>query len=141
VTSESRSGHDRWQDAGLLLLRIAPSALLLTHGIPKLQKLMAGGEIKFFDFLGIGPTASLSLAVFGEVVAPVLVLAGFLTRWAAFPAAFTMLVAAAMVHGSDPLGEKELALLYLLPFVVLMMTGPGRWSVDAWRAGRTLGVR
>ncbi len=124
-----------------MLLRIAPSALLLTHGIPKLQKLMAGGEIKFFDFLGIGPTASLSLAVFGEVVAPVLVLAGFLTRWAAFPAAFTMLVAAAMVHGSDPLGEKELALLYLLPFVVLMMTGPGRWSVDAWRAGRTLGVR
>lgn len=141
MTPESPSVRDRWQDAGLLLLRIAPSALLLTHGIPKLQKLMAGGEIKFFNFLGIGPTASLSLAVFGEVVAPVLVIVGLLTRWAAFPAAFTMIVAVVMVHGSDPLGEKELALLYLLPFIVLMMTGPGRWSVDAWRAGRTLGAR
>lgn len=114
---------------------------MLTHGIPKLQRLMAGGEIKFFNFMGLGPTPSLALAVFGEVVAPILVMLGLFTRFAAFPPAFTMAVAAIMVHGADPLGEKELALLYLLPFATLMFTGGGRWSLDSLRTRRTGGFR
>lgn len=123
-------------DLGLLLLRLGMSGLMLTHGIPKLQKLVAGGEIQFPDPIGIGATASLALAVFGEVVAPALLIVGFLTRWAAIPAAATMAVAAFVVHWSDPLGEKELALLYLVGFATLFFTGAGHYSIDGLRAKR-----
>ncbi|MEQ1833772.1 MAG: DoxX family protein [Candidatus Eisenbacteria bacterium] len=141
MSREPNSLNTPWPHIGLLLLRVAASSLMLTHGIPKLQKLMAGGDIKFFDFLGLGPMPSLALAVFGEAIAPILVMLGLFTRFAAFPPAFTMAVAAVMVHGADPLGEKELALLYLLPFVTLMFTGPGRWSLDSLRTRRTGGFR
>ena len=124
-------------DLGLLLLRLGMAGLMLTHGIPKAQTLFAGGEIQFPDPIGIGATASLSLAVLGEVVAPALLIVGLFTRWAAIPAAATMAVAAFMVHWSDPLAEKELALLYLVGFAVLMFTGAGHYSIDSLRAKRT----
>jgi putative oxidoreductase len=39
-------------------------------------------------------------------------------------------VAAFIVHGADPLGEKELALFYFLSFFMIMLTGPGAYSLD-----------
>jgi putative oxidoreductase len=104
--------------------------MMLTHGWAKLMKLTAGGEIKFYNFMGMGPEISLALAVIGELIAPLLIIVGFKTRYAALPAAFTMGVAAFIVHGADPLGEKELALMYFLSFFMIMLTGPGAYSLD-----------
>lgn len=118
-----------FNEIGLLLLRVVPSVLMITHGFPKLQNLISG-DIKFGDPIGIGPAPSLFLAVVGELVCPILIILGFKTRWAALPAAITMAVAAFIAHGSDPLQKKELALLYLTFFVVIMMVGPGKYSVD-----------
>jgi len=79
---------------GLLVLRAVPSGLMMTHGWPKLGRLLDqwGSEegVKFFDFLGLGPEVSLILTVLAELVAPALVAMGWKTRWAALPAAFTM---------------------------------------------------
>lgn len=116
-------------DLGLVLLRIVPSVLMITHGIPKFQNLISG-DIKFGDPIGIGAAPSLFLAVIGELVCPILIIIGFKTRWAAFPAAITMAVAAFIAHGADPLAKKELALLYLTFFVVIMLLGPGKYSID-----------
>jgi putative oxidoreductase len=110
-------------DFGLLVLRLGMSGLMLTHGIPKLP-------------IGVGATASLALAVFGEVVAPAFLIVGFLTRWAAIPAAATMAVAAFVVHWSDPIADKEMALLYLIGFAVLIATGAGHYSIDGLRVKR-----
>ena len=125
----SRSHH-----AGLLLLRVVPSGIMVTHGWPKFQRLLEqwGSDegVRFFDFMGLGPEISLVLTVLAELVAPALIIVGFQTRWAAIPAAFTMGVAAFVVHGSDPLGDKELALLYLICFAAVALLGPGKWSVD-----------
>ena len=125
----SRSRH-----AGLLLLRVVPSGIMMTHGWPKFQRLLEqwGSEegVKFFDFMGLGAEISLVLTVLAELAAPALMIVGFQTRWAAIPAAFTMGVAAFVVHGSDPLGDKELALLYLICFAAVALLGPGKWSVD-----------
>ena len=125
----SRSHH-----AGLLLLRVVPSGMMMTHGWPKFQRLLEqwGSEegVKFFDFMGLGPEISLVLTVLAELVAPALMIVGFQTRWAAIPATFTMGVAAFGVHGSDPLGDKKLALLYLICFAAVALLGPGNWSVD-----------
>ncbi|WP_422860042.1 DoxX family protein [Flagellimonas sp. S174] len=114
---------------GLALLRILPSAMMLTHGFPKLQKLLSG-NMEFPNPLGIGSAPSLFLCVVGEFLCPVLLIIGFKTRWAAIPAAITMAVAAFIVHGSDPFGKKELALLYFTIFVVVFLLGPGKYSID-----------
>ncbi|WFO16734.1 DoxX family protein [Cellulophaga baltica 4] len=103
--------------------------MMITHGILKFQKLIAG-NIKFQDPIGIGEAPSLFLAVIGELVCPILIILGFKTRWAALPAAITMGVAAFIAHGSAPLAKKELALLYLTFFVVIMFVGPGKYSFD-----------
>lgn len=116
-------------DIGLAVLRILPSAFLLSHGIPKLQKLL-NGDFEFADPIGIGATPSLFLAVIGEVICPILVIIGYKTRWATLPILILMAVAAFIVHGSDPFGIKELALLYLVCFAVIMLLGPGRYSID-----------
>lgn len=125
---------NRFHDAGQLILRVGISALMMTHGWPKLQKLMAGGEIEFFDFMWMGPTVSLFLAVVGEFFAPLLIIFGYRTRWAALVSAFTMGVAAFYVHLGDPLGDREAALMYFIGFLAITLLGAGAWSVDAKRS-------
>ena len=127
---------NRFHDAGQLILRVGMSALMMTHGWPKMQKLMAGGEIEFFDFMWLGPTISLFLAVVGEFFAPLLIIAGYKTRWAALASAFTMGVAAFYVHAGDPLGDREAALMYFIGFLAITLLGAGAWSVDAKRSAK-----
>jgi len=134
---EGMNWKENLPDVGLLILRVVPSGLMMTHGWPKMNRLFDqwGSEegVKFFDFLGLGPEVSLILTVLAELVAPVLMVVGWKTRWAALPAAFTMGVAAFVVHGGDPIGDKELALLYLVCFAAVAALGGGRWSLDSMR--------
>ena len=116
-------------DIGLALLRIVPSALLLTHGIPKFQKLITG-DFDFPDPVGIGATPTLFIAVLGEFFCPILVILGFKTRWAAILPILVMAVAAFIVHAPDPLGDKEKALLFLGSYIAIYLLGPGKFSLD-----------
>lgn len=115
--------------AGLALLRIVPSVFMLTHGYPKLMNLI-NGNTEFANPFGIGQAPSLFLAVVAEFICPVLIIIGFKTRWAAIPTAITMFVAAFMIHSADPFNVKEKALLYFVTFIVIMLLGPGKYSVD-----------
>lgn len=117
------------QNFGLLLLRVAFSGMLLTHGIPKLLKMLSG-DFGFADPIGIGEPASLVLAILGEVIFPILVIIGFKTRWSVLPLIITMLVAAFVHHANDSFGTKELPILYLIAFVSIALLGPGKYSVD-----------
>ncbi|MCW8981140.1 MULTISPECIES: DoxX family protein [Altibacter] len=114
---------------GLLLLRIGFAGMMLTHGIPKLMKLL-GGNFEFGDPIGLGEPISLVLAVIGEAICPLLIIVGFKTRWAAIPAFLTMGVAAFIVHADDPFASKEKALLYLVAFLVIALLGAGKYSLD-----------
>lgn len=114
---------------GLAILRIVPSAFMLTHGYPKLMNLI-NGNTEFANPFGIGQAPSLFLTVVAEFVCPLLIIIGFKTRWAAIPTAITMFVAGFIIHGADPFGRKEMALMYLTAFVVIMLLGPGKYSVD-----------
>lgn len=113
----------------LLLLRMSSGGFMLTHGYPKLQRLLAG-EFKFGDPIGLGPEVSLALAVFAEFLCSVLVVLGLGTRLATIPLIVTMSVAAFIAHGADPFGRKELALMYLVSFIVVLLLGPGKISFD-----------
>ncbi|MEM6278106.1 MAG: DoxX family protein [Verrucomicrobiota bacterium] len=116
---------------GLLILRLfTGGCMLLAHGWGKLAKF---GELsgKFPDPIGIGSAPSLALAVFAEVFCAIAIMIGLFTRAAAIPLLITMLVAAFVVHGADPFQKKEFALLYAAPFLMLILTGAGAYSVDA----------
>lgn len=115
------------------LLRIGSGAAMITHGYPKFMKLLEGGEIKFADPLGVGVLPSLILAVFAELFCAVLVTLGLFTRAASVPLIVTMAVAAFVVHGDDPFGKKELAILYLLTYIMVFAAGSGSLSVDRLR--------
>ena len=117
---------------GKLLLRVAYSLLLMTHGFPKLEKLFSD-EINFSDPLSIGDENSLLLTVLGEFIAPLFIIIGYKTRLASFFPAFTMLTAVFLVHFDDPFSRKELAILYLLGFVLIMLFGPGKYSIDYYK--------
>ena len=106
--------------------------MAINHGFPKLLKLFGQGPIKFADVFGMGPTASLTLAVLAEFVAGILIAMGLLTRLSTIPAMFTMAVAAFVIHGPDPFSRKESALIFLLMYFVIFLIGPGRLSLD-WR--------
>jgi len=116
-------------NVGLLLLRIGFSGMMLTHGIPKLLK-MISGDFSFGDPIGIGETATLVLAVLCEVFFPILIIIGFKTRLASIPVIITMAVAAFVVHAADPLGTKEKAILFLIGFIAIALLGAGKYSVD-----------
>ncbi len=116
-------------NSGLLLLRLGFGGMMLTHGIPKMLQMLSG-DFSFGDPIGIGEPASLVLAVLCEVIFPFLVIIGFKTRLSAIPVIITMAVAAFIVHAADPLGTKEMALLYLFAFVAIALLGAGKYSID-----------
>ena len=118
-----------YYNIGLFILRVGFSALMLTHGIPKFLQLVQG-DFSFGDPLGIGATISFFLTVFAEFVCSILVLIGYKTRLACIPLIVTMLVAVLVVHLNDPIGSKELGLVYLLAFTAIALMGPGKFGFD-----------
>ena len=117
-------------DAGILLVRVAISILMLMHGVPKLMKFFADEPIAFADFLGMGATVSLALAVFAEVLCSVFLILGFATRPVLIPLIITMAVAFFHIHGDDPFAVKEKAFIFLLTYIFLFFTGSGKYSLD-----------
>ena len=117
-------------DYGLLFLRIAIAALMLSHGIPKLLMLFGSQEISFADPFGIGQTATLTLVVFAEVICSLLIAFGLATRLAAFILSFTMAFAFFVIHVEDPFQTKELALIYLVVYIFIVIVGSGKYALD-----------
>lgn len=117
-------------DIGLLVARLGIATLMLTHGIPKMIMLFSGAPVQFPPVMGMSAELSLGFAVFAEVVCSILLIAGFATRLSVIPLIITMLVAAIIVHGADPFGKQEPSLQYLLVYVVLLLAGSGRYSID-----------
>ena len=115
--------------AAILLLRLFVGGMMLTHGMAKLMNFAALSG-SFPDPLGIGSAASLTLALLAEAGCSILIMGGFLTRLATLPLIVNMMVAAFVAHGGDPFQVKELAIMYLGIYVVLLLTGAGRFSVD-----------
>jgi putative oxidoreductase len=119
-------------DLGLLLLRLwFGLEMALAHGLGKIIRIFSG-NFQFADPLGIGQPASLILAGTAEFFAGILIALGLFTRLSAIPYLITMLVAAFLVHAAagDPWGKIATPLHYAVAAGVLLLAGPGRYSLD-----------
>ncbi len=120
------------QSFGLLVLRLGAAGLLFYgHGWPKITH-FAERAAKFPDPLHLGShPLSLGLVVFAEVFCTLFVALGLFTRVAVIPVIIFTMVAAFVQNAGAPWSDKDLALIYAVPFVALLSTGPGGFSLDA----------
>lgn len=120
-------------DLGLLILRLYLGlAMLLLHGWDKLLSFSKNAPGFASPIPQLPPQAAYSLMVFAEAGCSLLLIFGFLTRFASLTLLINMTVALAVVHKfvlSGP-GSGEMAFLYLGGYLVLFLTGPGKFSVD-----------
>lgn len=134
--------ESKWLNLALLGLRLGVGAgLLLLHGSVKAGQVVhyfhTGEEWPFVSLvasLGFpAPLAFALLATVAESVGAILLAVGLVTRPAALGIAFTLITAA--VYHLRLNESAELAALYALVAICLVLSGPGRYSIDAWMAG------
>ena len=112
----------------LLFVRLFFGALFFMHGLDKMTNFNALSE-SYPSVLGLGSYTTLMITVFCEFACSLFLMAGLVTRIVLIPMMVSMAVAFFDIHdGMMP--EGELALIYMIVFIVLFMTGPGRYSVD-----------
>lgn len=114
---------------GLLFLRVSAAVLLLQiHGLPKLLDWSVELQ-RIEDPFGLGATLTLGMAVFAEVVCPVLLILGVFARLACLPVLAVLGVALVVVHPEWTLGEAQFAWLFAVLYAGLAITGPGAWTI------------
>lgn len=114
----------------ILAVRLVFGVLFLLHGIDKLMNFSVLSET-FPSVLGLGSYTTLMLSVFTEFCCSLFLIAGLLERIMLIPMIISMGVAFFDVHDAM-IPEGELSLIYLIVFIILFFTGPGRYSVDYW---------
>jgi len=123
-------------DVGKLILRLALGVCVLLHGIAKLT----GGVSGIAGMLvGSGLPGFLAYGVYvGEVIAPLMVIAGFYSRIGAWIIVINMLFALGLAHMSQIMALNgqggwaiELQAMFLFTAVAVALLGPGRYAVNA----------
>jgi len=127
-------------DLAKLLLRLTLGILILLHGWAKVKNGIGGIEA-MLAVRGL-PAILAWGAYIGEVLAPLLLIAGIYSRMAAALIAVNMIVAVALAH-SGHFGQftstggwrLELQAMFLFAAVALTLLGAGRFSLGG-RNGR-----
>jgi len=116
-------------NAAMLLLRLGAGVLMMGHGYDKLIH-FGSRHNSFMNFLGIGSTLSLSLVIFAEFFCSLFIIMGLFTRLATIPLIITMSIALFKAHNAEIFGKGELPTLYLACYLLLLLLGPGKISID-----------
>ncbi len=118
-------------DVGLLILRVGFGCIMaFSHGLGKVPP--PDGFVGGVASLGFpAPGLFAWAAGLAEFVGGLLLALGLWTRPAATFLLTTMLVAVFIRHGADPFARQELGLLYGLFSLCVMLTGSGRFGLDA----------
>ena len=120
--------RDRIVSLLILALRVFFGILFFSHG---LDKMINFNELSYTypSVLGFGSYMTLMVSIFCEFACSLFLIVGLLVRITVIPMIAAMAVAFFDIHdGMFPAGE--LSLIYMILFVILYITGPGRYSVD-----------
>ena len=122
-------------DVGLLFARVTGALQVLhVHGLPKL--LHFSDELAHIDDpLHLGRALTLYCALFAELLCPVLVAMGLLTRLATLPFLFLLLVSMFLVHPDWSIADGQFGWLLIIVFGTIAASGAGKYSVDAHLRG------
>ena len=116
--------------AAMLILRLGVGILMMHYGYDNLVHFSEYQE-KFMNFMGMGRTLSLALVVFAEFFCSLFLILGLFTRLAVIPLIIVTGVIIFKVNHGHVFGDAENAPLYLTGYLVLLLVGPGRVSVDS----------
>lgn len=117
-------------NTAMLILRLGFGILMMHTGYNKLVH-FAEYKAQFMNFLGIGSTMSLALVVFAEFFCSMFLIIGLFTRFAVIPLIIVMCVALFKAHNAEVFGDGQTVTLFLTGYLVLLLVGPGRVSVDS----------
>ena len=126
----------QYDAVGKLILRLTLGGLMLFHGV---AKLLNPGSVEFIGgrLTDAGLPSLLAYGVYvGEIVAPLMIIAGILTRVGGLLLVVNMLFAILLVHTGDILSLTEhggwgleLQGFYLFGGLALMFLGSGKLAV------------
>ncbi len=127
-----------------LLIRLIPGLVFLSEGIQKFILPEVVGPGRFAKIGFAHPEFWAYFTACFEILCGLLLVAGFLTRWAAIPLLIIMIVAfvATKVPILTEKGFWTMAHAYRTDFamtillIFLIVNGGGRFSVDGWARGR-----
>jgi putative oxidoreductase len=139
MTTTNTTAHERdlaRRDAGLLMIRAILGLVLMFHGAQKLFGAFGGPGIEgmagFNASLGIPfPELSAYLAASAELFGGLAIAVGLLSRLAAIPVVFTMLVAGFVAHDGFNMatGGGEYAFTIAVVTAAIGVMGPGRLTI------------
>jgi putative oxidoreductase len=125
-----------YEAVGKLILRLTLGVLILFHGV---GKLLHPDSLEFIGgrLAGLGLPEALAFGVYlGEVVAPLMIILGILTRVGGLLIVINMIFAIVLAHTGDlfMLGEHggwrlELQGFFLFCALAIMFLGSGRFAV------------
>jgi putative oxidoreductase len=112
-----------------LITRLLASLLMMQYGWEKFSNYSAWSA-DFPDPLGVGSAVSLALCIFAELVCSIFLAAGLFTRAALIPLIFNMVVVVLVIHSNDDWRTREHAFIFLILYLILFLSGPGKYSLD-----------
>ena len=127
-------------DIGILILRLVVGLIMTAHGAQKLFGWFGGGGIEgttgFLKSLGFTPGRVFAVLLGSvEFLGGLLLALGLLTPLSAMTIVAVMTTAIVAVHGAagffNQQGGMEFPLLLAVSAVVIVITGPGEYSVDS----------
>lgn len=117
-------------DAAMLVYRIGiGAAMFYIHGWKKVTD-FAGTVANIPDPFGMGGKTSAIISIVANIVCTALIAIGLFTRPAAAFILSVTTVGLFVVHAADPWTVKDVPLMYTLAFGLLLLLGPGRYSID-----------
>lgn len=114
----------------MLIFRFAISLqLMIAHGLKKIGIGVAEAEHVPNPLL-LPESLNSFLAISTNLFFPVLVILGLFTRIAVLPILAVTLTGYFIVHWNDPLPAKDMPFMYSVCFLLLLILGPGKYSLD-----------
>lgn len=118
-----------WFD-GIFIVRIFTGILIIPHGLELFDPNSMKETLNFLNDIRFPLATPLGyLAKICEFFGGILIIAGLFTRIVTIPLIITMCVLIKIMGGGNIFNDTS-ATLFLLLFLSILFTGPGKWSLD-----------